>query len=125
MQHGPSVSTITKHAWRSGHMGHLQQCSGFPLSTLGGGGNRTRVLQYLTRASPSAACFVFLSPGDHAGKTPTGSVTVWFPSLPRDRAGWLSLLADARHRAEGTPGLTVPYRVLRCESEGVGGDSAL
>jgi len=36
------------------------------LSTLGGGGNRTRVLQYLTRASPGAACSAFLSPGDHA-----------------------------------------------------------
>jgi MFS family permease len=32
----------------------------------GGAGNRTRVLQYLTRASPGAACSAFLSPGDHA-----------------------------------------------------------
>ena len=46
--------------------GHLQQCSRSVLSTLGGGGNRTRVLQYLTRASPGAACSAFLSPGDHA-----------------------------------------------------------
>jgi hypothetical protein len=46
--------------------GHLQQCSRSLLSTLGGGGNRTRVLQYLTRASPGAACSAFLSPGDHA-----------------------------------------------------------
>ncbi len=38
----------------------------------GGGGNRTRVLQYLTRASPGAACCGFLSPGGHAGKPPTG-----------------------------------------------------
>jgi hypothetical protein len=59
-----------------GGLGHLQQCSRSVLSTLGGGGNRTRVLQYLTRASPGAACFAFLSPGDHASKTPTGSVTV-------------------------------------------------
>jgi Transmembrane secretion effector len=42
----------------------------------GGGGNRTRVLQYLTRASPGAACSAFLSPGDHASKTPTGSAAV-------------------------------------------------
>jgi ABC-2 type transport system ATP-binding protein len=42
----------------------------------GGGGNRTRVLQYITRASPCAARCAFLSPGSHAGKLPTGSVTV-------------------------------------------------
>src|ERR1017187_3521252 len=59
-----------------GDIGHLQQCSRSPLSTLGGGGNRTRVLQYLTRASPGAACSAFLSPGDHASETPTGSATV-------------------------------------------------
>ena len=53
----------------------------------GDAGYRTRVLRDLSKSSPSAACFAFLSPGDHAGKTPTGSVTVWFPSLPRDRAG--------------------------------------
>jgi hypothetical protein len=46
------------------------------LSDLGDVGIRTRVLQDVSRSSPSAACFVFLSPGDHAGKTPTGSVTV-------------------------------------------------
>ena len=45
----------------------------------GGGGNRTRVLQYITRASPGAACCVFLSPGSHAGKLPTGSVAVRCP----------------------------------------------
>ena len=56
--------------------GHPQQCSGFPLNTLGGGGNRTRVLQCINRASPGAACCVFLSPGIHTGKMPTGSVTV-------------------------------------------------
>jgi len=60
--------------------GHLQQCSREILSTLGGGGNRTRVLQYLTRASPGAACSAFLSPDDHASKTPTGSATVWCPA---------------------------------------------
>jgi len=46
------------------------------VSFRGGGGNRTRVLQCINRASPGAACFVFLSPGIHAGKMPTGSVTV-------------------------------------------------
>src|SRR6516165_12031178 len=106
MQHGPSVSTITKHAWRSGHMGHLQQCSGCPLSTLGGGGNRTRVLRYITRASPGAACSGFLSPGGLAGEPPPGSVAVWCPAHPRDRAERWILLADARHRAGGAPGLT-------------------
>ena len=45
-----------------------------PLS--GGEGIRTPVLRDLSCSSPSAACFAFLSPGDHAGKTPTGSVTV-------------------------------------------------
>ena len=57
------------------------------LNDLGDAGIRTLVLRDFTKSSPSAACCAFLSPGDHAGKTPTGSVTVWFPSLPRDRAG--------------------------------------
>jgi HNH endonuclease len=52
---------------------------GLPLSTLGGGGSRTRVLQYLTRSSPGAACCAFLSPGGHAGKSPTGSAAVRCP----------------------------------------------
>jgi hypothetical protein len=56
------------------------------LDDCGDAGNRTLVLRDLSRSSPSAACYVFLSPGDHASKTPTGSVTVWFPSLSRDRA---------------------------------------
>src|SRR5690348_7684916 len=63
----------------------LARGPGPPLSR-GDVGIRTRVLRDLSKSSPSAACFAFLSPGDHAGKTPTGSVTVWFPSLPRDRA---------------------------------------
>jgi hypothetical protein len=46
------------------------------LNDLGDVGIRTRVLRDLSKASPSAACFVFLGPGDHAGNTPTGSVTV-------------------------------------------------
>ena len=61
-------------------IGHLQQRSRPVLSALGGGGNRTRVLQYLTRASPGAACSAFLSLGDHASKTPTGSATVRCPA---------------------------------------------
>jgi predicted MFS family arabinose efflux permease len=51
-----------------------------PGSFRGGGGNRTRVLQYFTRASPGAACSAFLSPGDHASKTPTGSAAVRCPA---------------------------------------------
>ena len=54
----------------------------------------------------SAACCAFLSPGGHAGQPPTGSVAVWCPAHPRDRDGRWILLADARHRAGGTPGLT-------------------
>jgi len=64
----------------TGGFGHLQQCSRLSLSTLGGGGNRTRVLQCITRASPGAACCAFLSPGDHASKTPTGSAAVRCPA---------------------------------------------
>jgi hypothetical protein len=72
----------------------------------GGGGNRTRVLQYLTRASPSASCVAFLGPGSPAGRLPTGSVAVRCPDQSRDRAGRWILLADARHRVGGIPGLT-------------------
>ena len=57
----------------------------------------------LLRAQPAIA---FLGPSGHASKPLTGSVAVRFPSRSRDRTSWLSLLADARHRAEGTPGLT-------------------
>jgi hypothetical protein len=99
------VGTRNTRSIRRG-FGHLQQCSRSPLSTLGGGGNRTRVLQYLTRASPGAACSAFLSPGDHASKTPTGSAAVWCPAWPRGRVRRWILLADARHRVEGIPGLT-------------------
>jgi hypothetical protein len=69
----------------TGGFGHLQQCSRLSLSTLGGGGNRTRVLQCITRASPGAACCAFLSPGDHASKTPTGSAAVRCPAWSRGR----------------------------------------
>jgi len=53
----------------------LARGQGSPLSR-GDVGSRTRVLRDLSKSSPSAACYVFLSPGDHAGNTPTGSVTV-------------------------------------------------
>src|SRR5215472_8445991 len=76
------------------------------LSTLGGGGDRTRVLQYITRTSPGAARCGFLSPGGLAGEPPPGSVAVWCPAHPRDRAERWILLTDARHRAGGSPGLT-------------------
>src|SRR5258707_14919796 len=96
-----SCSTTEVTSW------HLQQCSSHNLSTLGGGGNRTRVPQYLTRASPGAACSAFLSPGGHTGKPPTGSVAVKCPDQPPDRDKRWILLADAKHRVGGTPGLTV------------------
>lgn len=64
----------------SGRVRRLSRC---PIC--GDGGNRTRVQRCGTRASPCAVRCAFLSPGDHADKSPTGSVTVWFPSSPRDR----------------------------------------
>ncbi len=51
----------------------------------GDGGNRTRVQRCGTRASPCAVRCDFLGPGDHADKSPTGSVTVGCSSGPRDR----------------------------------------
>ena len=47
-----------------------QKC--WNLSDLGGVEIRTRVLQDVSKSSPSAVCIVFLSPGDHADKTPNG-----------------------------------------------------
>jgi hypothetical protein len=44
---------------------HLQRCSRSPLSTLGGGGNRTRVLQPLPESSPSAASDYSRPPARH------------------------------------------------------------
>lgn len=73
----------------------------------GDGGNRTRVQRCGKRASPSAVRYDFLGPGDHADKSPTGSVTVWFPSYPRDRGERFSPLADARIRVGNSPGLTL------------------
>jgi len=55
---------------------------------------------------PSASCIAFLGPGSPAGKLPTGSVAVRCPDQSRDRAGRWILLADARHRVGGIPGLT-------------------
>jgi hypothetical protein len=86
--------------------GGLPRALGPTLSTLGGGGNRTRVLRYITRASPGAACCGFLVPGGLAGEPPPGSVAVRCPAHPRDRTERWILLADARHRAGGSPGLT-------------------
>ena len=48
----------------------------------------------------------FSAPAVTQTSPPTGPVTVRFPAWSRDRTRQLSLLADARHRAEGTPGLT-------------------
>src|SRR6187200_3199264 len=69
----------------------------------------------LLRAQPTCA---FLGPSSHAGKLLTGPVAVRFPARSRDRTERLSLLADARHRAEGTPGLTACSRYLGSESVG-------
>ncbi len=46
-------------------------------ATSGGGGNRTRVLRHRVRASPGAACSVFLGPGDLAGESPPGLSYCW------------------------------------------------
>jgi hypothetical protein len=69
----------------------------------------------LLRAQPACA---FLGPSSQTGKLLTGPVAVRFPIRSRDRTEWLSLLADARHRAEGTPGLTACSRYLGSESVG-------
>jgi hypothetical protein len=52
------------------------------------------VVSGLLRAQLAAA---FLSPGSHASKLPTGSVTVWCLDAPRDRERRWSLLADASY----------------------------
>jgi hypothetical protein len=49
---------------------------------------------------------LFSAPAVMQTSPPTGPVTVRFPAWSRDRTRQLSLPADARHRAEGTPGLT-------------------
>jgi hypothetical protein len=54
---GTRTTREVRRGWQ-----HLQQCSGRGLSTLGGGGDRTRVLQYITRASPGAALLCFSQP---------------------------------------------------------------
>jgi hypothetical protein len=69
-----SPSAIRHPGWRRSRVGarnsgtvrrgwqHLQQRSGCRLSALGGGGDRTRVLRYITRASPGAALLCFSQP---------------------------------------------------------------
>ena len=64
----------------------------------------------LLRAQPACA---FLGPSSHTGKLLTGPVAVRFPAWSRDRSRRLSLLADARHRSEGTTGLTACSLLLR------------
>ena len=100
----------------AGACGRLDCCAGVsgtsnnaqrdPLSTLGGGGNRTRVLQYLTRASPGAAYCAFLSPGDHASKFADGLSRCEMSRLAPRPGQAVILLADAMHRVGGAPGLT-------------------
>ena len=48
----------------------------------GGGGNRTRVLRRLIKASPGAACCSFLSPSVLAGKTLRAQSLFGFPTAP-------------------------------------------
>src|SRR3954471_85977 len=48
----------------------------------GGGGNRTRVLRRLIKASPGAACCSFLSPSDLAGKSLRAQSLFDFPADP-------------------------------------------
>src|SRR5664280_2371221 len=71
----------------------------------GGGGNRTRVLRYRTRASPGASCCAFLGPTGPTGQPVTGSAAVVFPSCPAAGSDGEPPV-DARFRAGGTPGLT-------------------
>jgi len=89
------------------------------LSTLGGGGNRTRVLRRKTRASPGASCCAFLGPGGHTGKPPTGPAAVGFPARPRCRVVRWSSLADVSYRTGSAPGLTAPLPRSGSESERV------
>ena len=98
-----------------------------PGGTSGDGGNRTRVQRCKIRASPCAVRCDFLSPGDHANKSPTGPVTVWFPIEPRDRARWFSPLDYARVRVGNIPGLTPVRAFTHCllGSEGEGAGIAL
>ena len=93
----------------------------------GDGGNRTRVQRCGIRASPCAVRCDFLGPGDHANKSPTGPVTVWFPIRPRDRAEWFSPLDYARVRVGNIPGLTPVRAFAHCllGSEGEGAGIAL
>jgi hypothetical protein len=52
----------------------------------GGGGNRTRVLRRITRASPSAVCVASARPRRSCRQVDvTGPVTVWCPARARDR----------------------------------------
>jgi hypothetical protein len=100
---GGHAKGLTSEAGVSGTSNNAQRDH---LSTLGGGGNRTRVLQCITRASPGAACCAFLSPGDHASKFADGlSRGQMFRLAPRPGQAVI-LLADARHRVGGVPGLT-------------------
>jgi hypothetical protein len=46
----------------------------------------------------------FLSPGAHAGKSPTGSAAVWFPYRSRDRSCRWSPLTMPDPGSETLPG---------------------
>lgn len=103
--------------------GHKPSRSWFELGgSGGGGGNRTRVLRRRVRASPGAACSLFLGPTGPAGRP------VWAQSLfdvPRyPVTGWRGdPPSDARSWAGGAPRLTVTY--ISSGREGVTGGNRL
>jgi hypothetical protein len=78
---------------------------GTPVALLHGFPDSGRLWRHQVPALTGAGYRV-IGPGSHAGKLPTGSVAVRCPDQSRDRAGRWILLADARHRVGGIPGLT-------------------
>jgi len=79
--------------------------SSYQVTRRGGGGNRTRVLQNRTRASPGAVCSLFLSPTGPADKPVWAQSLFAFPFDPATGSNG-ELPVDARPRAGSTPGLT-------------------
>ena len=76
---GRRISGSLRRCLSTSNSAHV---AGYDLSTLGGGGNRTRVLRRLIKASPGAACCSFLSPSVLAGKTLRAQSLFGFPTAP-------------------------------------------
>jgi hypothetical protein len=75
--------------------------------TGGAAGNRTRVLRHSLKASPCAVRYVSTRISCSREQVRmTIPVAVWCPATSRDRTYRFVPLADARVRAEGSPGLT-------------------